>query len=406
MAAARAAQAARPGGSGGMIDVVHLITGLNRGGAESMLAKLVGAMDRGRFRSVVVSMTGPGVLGPSLVESGTPVLSLGMVRGLPDPRGIARLVGVLRRYRPAVLQTWLYHADLLGTMAAAWVRRPKLVWNLRCSNMDMGRYSRQSAATRRLLAVLSGRPVAIIANSEAGRGVHERLGYHPRRWEMIPNGFDLERFRPDPAAQVRLRRELGAAEDAPLIGLPARFDPMKDHGGFLAAAAILAQRHAAVRFVLIGRGLEPGNPQIAGPAAAAGIIGRLGLLGERRDMEMVLAGLDIATLSSAFGEGFPNVLGEAMACGVPCVATDVGDAAELIGATGIIVPPRDPAALAAAWLRLLELRPEERARLGAAARQRIAGSYALPAIIARYEALYTGLAGAPAAEVQDLPGNL
>lgn len=377
---------------GKVVKVLHLITGLGTGGAETMLAKLIANMDGRRFRTLVVSMTGHGVLGPRIEAVGVSVLSLGMARGVPDPRALFRFVALLRRESPDVLQTWLYHADLLGLIAWRLAGAQSIVWNLRCSDMDMTRYSRLSRYIPWLLARLSSYPAAVIANSSAARSAHERLGYRPHRWEIIPNGFELDRFRPEPSARERLRRELRVPGDAVLIGLPARFDPMKDTATFVAAAADLAQANGTVHFLLIGRGHDPTNRNLVDLIAPSGIGDRVHLLGERHDMPRVLAGLDIVTLSSAFGEGFPNVLGEAMACGVPCVSTDVGDAAGIIGDTGVVVPRRDPAALSVAWRSLLDVGPDGRARLGTAARLRIAENYALPAIVARYEALYAELA--------------
>lgn len=365
--------------------VLHLITGLERGGAETMLAKLVTAADPARCRSIVVSMTDEGSVGAGLRAAGIPLYTLGLQRGRPALAALVGLLRIIRRERPAVLQSWLYHADLLA-LAASWIRPGlPLVWNLRCSDVDFRHYSRQFRLVRRVLALASGQPAAIIVNSDAGRRYHETLGYHPRSWEIIPNGFDIERFHPDPAARRALRERLGVSDAGLLIGMVARVDAMKDHATFLAAAALVAARRKDVMFVLAGRGTEA----LKRPAI---LDGRLQALGERDDIAAILASLDVAVLSSAFGEGFPNVLGEAMACGVPCIATDVGDSAAIIGQTGSIVPPRDPEALASAMIEWMERDPAARALAAAAARQRVAENYALPAIVERYQRLYEGLA--------------
>ncbi|WP_156927061.1 glycosyltransferase [Azospirillum halopraeferens] len=375
-----------------MITIAHLITGLQTGGAETMLAKLVRAMDGRRFRNVVISMTDGGSIASELAGRGVQLRSLEMKRGVADPRGLARLVRLLRTERPDVLQTWLYHADLMGTIAGRIAGVPRIAWNLRCSDMNRPNYRWMSRNLPLLLARLSGLPDAVIVNSVAGRAVHESYGYRPRRWQLIPNGFDTERFRPRLQERAALRAELGLPRDAILIGLPARLDPMKDHCGFLAAAATLALREPSVHFVLMGAGLEAGNPAVMRMVGACGLADRVTLLGERRDMDRVLPALDVATLSSAFGEGFPNVLGEAMACGVPCVSTDVGDAAMIVGGTGVIVEPRDPVALAMGWRHMLRLGPEGRIALGADARARVLASFSLPVIAASYEAFYGDLA--------------
>jgi glycosyltransferase involved in cell wall biosynthesis len=263
----------------------------------------------------------------------------------------------------------------------------RLVWNLRCTEME------GTAGLTRLLAWGSGVPEAVIVNSYAGQRYHETLGYQSRRWVMIPNGFDTECFRPDTGARRRGRAELGISYDAVALLLPARYDAMKDHANFLAAAAKLAGRHPEAQFALAGAGAEPGNRELSEAIAAHGLGERIRLLGERRDIEALYPAFDIVTLSSAFGEGFPNVLGEAMACGVPCVATDIGDAAAIIGDCGIVVPARNPEALAAGWQRVMGLGAEGRAALGARARARIVEHYDLARVVARFEVLYDEIAG-------------
>lgn len=365
-----------------MPTIVHLITGLEIGGAERMLAHLATRTDRDRFPTTVVSMTGAGKIGPVLAEAGIAVESLGMRRGVAHPGGLARLLKILRRRRPQVLQTWLYHADFLGLIARWLGHAPGLLWNIRCSESVDG------SAVRRVLSRFSPMPDAVVVNSLAGQRYHQSLGYRPKRWEHIPNGIDTSELRPDEEARYRLRGALGIEEGTIAIGLPARYHPMKDHATFLAAAARLSQRRPEVLFLLVGTGIEPANRELARAIAGHGLRDRVRLLGECGAMSAVYPALDLATLSSAFGEGWPNVIGEAMACGVPCVATDSGDSAEIIGDSGVVVPPRDPPALAAAWEQVAALGPEGRRSLGAKARERVVRNYDLAAIIGRYEALY------------------
>jgi glycosyltransferase involved in cell wall biosynthesis len=367
-----------------MAVIVHLITGLETGGAERMLARLVTGIDRERHRSIVVSMTGPGVVGPLLESAGIELHTLAMRRGIADLRGIARLATILRELHPDILQTWLYHADLLGTVARSLAPPCALFWNVQCAE------SIDAEIVRRLLVWCSAWPDAVVVNSLAGKCFHEKLGYRPRRWEHIPNGCDTSVFRFDAEGRRELRRELGIPDDAVAIGLPARFHPMKDHANFLAAAARLATVRPDTVFVLVGPDVDLANRALGDTVTAHRITERVRLLGERRDMTTIYSALDIATLSSAFGEGCPNVLVEAMSCGLPCVATDCGDAADILGPTGIVVPARDPEALAAAWNQLISLGPEPRRALGVRARDRIIAFYDLPAIVGRYDALYSG----------------
>lgn len=356
-----------------------------------MLQKLLRGTDVGKFPSTVVCMTEPGAIADGIRALSVPVETLGMRRGIPDPRAVWRLHGILRRIRPAVLQTWLYHSDLLGLVAGRLAGVPAIAWNIRCSTMDE-RYTRGlGRLTVKMLAWMSKGPQVVVSNSFAGIEVHEQFGYRPRRWEMIPNGFDLDQFRPDAKAYRDVREELGLTATTDVIGLVARFDPIKDHQTFLAAAARLAATTPAVHFVLVGPGVDPSNSALIESARKLGVLDKTHMLGERSDIARLTAAMDVATCSSK-GEGFANVIGEAMACGVPVVCTDVGDARAIVGETGLLVRPGDAPALAEAWARLLDVGSSERQKLGASARQRISDRYSLRAVADSYAALFTDLA--------------
>lgn len=372
------------------VSVVHLITSLVVGGAQTHLFKTVTRFDPRRITSTVVSLVPPGPVGALLKAAGIPVCHLGMAKGQPNPLGLARLTALLRRLRPQVLQTYLYHADLLGLLAGRLARVPRIFWNLRQSVMEFERYRRTTTWTVRLSARLSSRVDLILVNSWAGADYHRRLGYAPERLLVMPNGFDLQRFRPDPEAYREVRRELGLPADHLLVGMFARFDPQKDHATFLAAAVQIAALLPRVSFLLAGTGLTWEHPEVAALVRESGLPPRrLFLLGERRDIPRLVAALDVFVLPSAFGEGCANVVGEAMAAGVPCVVTEVGDSPRMVGDTGLVVPPRTPEALAQAVVRLLSLEPCRRRLLGEAARARIASHFALDEIVARLTRLYT-----------------
>jgi glycosyltransferase involved in cell wall biosynthesis len=366
-----------------MLTILHLITGLDTGGAERMLFQLATRTDRTRFRTVVVSMTDRGTIGPLIEAAGIPVQALGMRRWLPDPRGILRLAAILRALSPDIVQTWLHHADLFGLIMLRLGRVRHLLWALHSSDMQ------ESALVRRLLVRGSARPDAVVTVSRFGQRFHTELGYRPRRWVYIPNGFDTVSLHPDEAARRRGRALLGIADSEIAILLPARHHPMKDHANFFAAAARLAASEPNARFVLAGTGSDA----LGDPIAAHGLAGRVLPIGHRTDLDGLYPAFDIVTLSSAYGEAFPMVLGEAMACGVPCVATDVGDTALLIGDAGTVVPARDPGALAEGWRGIIALAPEERRALGVKARAHIVANYDLERIVPRFEALYREIAG-------------
>jgi len=373
------------------ITVLHLITELTVGGAQRMLEKLLERMDQEKFRSLVVSMADLGPVAESIQARKIPVFTLGMRLGRPSLGGFLRLYRILREHCPEIVQTWLYHADLLGLLAGKLARAGRVVWGIRCSDMDLGDYRVLTALTVRANARLSFLPDAIVVNSEKGKEVHWKLGYSTRKMVLIENGFDLTRFHPDESAREWLLQELALPEDAILIGLVARWDPMKDQHSFLKAAALVAESMAAAHFLMVGPGMDPANRKVVELIHQGRLEGRVHLLGVRNDPSRIMAALDMACSSSAYGEGFPNTIGEAMACALPCVVTDVGDSARLVGDTGLVVPPRNPEALAMAWRELMDLGEEGRQRLGAAARRRVQDHFDLSRIVSKYESLYRSL---------------
>lgn len=375
------------------IKIMHVITGLSTGGAETMLCKLLSGIDKSRFHCTVVSLTDRGSLAGQITAMGISVDALHMPRGVPDPRGVWRLKRLICRERPDIVQTWMYHSDLVGGIASRLAFHRSIIWNIRHSNLDPAANKKTTLLTARICALLSGwMPEKIICCSEASRQVHVDMGYDKDKMVVIPNGFNLDAFHSDPEARVAVRRELGTEPDAVLLGMAARFDPQKDHANFVRAAADIAKVKDDVYFVLCGKDVDWDNAQLGEWIREAGLTERAFLLGPRTDIPRLTAALDLACLSSAFGEGFPNILGEAMACGVPCVTTDVGDSAAIVDDTGRIVSPKDPQAFAAACKELIELGPEGRARLGSRARKRIEENFELSRIINKYEQLYQAMA--------------
>jgi glycosyltransferase involved in cell wall biosynthesis len=378
---------ARAAGGRVTTPVVHVITGLDVGGTEVMLCKLLRTIDRERFPSTVVSLGGRGTLADQIEALGVPVITLGMRSGRPSLRAVIRLVGVLRAHRTRVLQTWLYHADLTGWIAGRLARVPHIIWNVRCAELDPREHPKNVRWMLRLLARLSPRVTAAVVNSEAGRAESERLGYRPPRWVLIRNGFELDRFVPCWDARATVRTELGLPPDTPLVGLVARFHPMKDHRTFFEAATRVHRSRPDVHFILAGRGVDSSNADLVRMVETLDLRRVVHLVGERADIPRLTAALDLATCCS-YSEGFPNTVGEAMSCAVPCVVTAVGDCATIVGDTGEIVPPRDPAAFAGACLALLDMTPEARRGLGERARRRVRDLFDIRAIALEYEALY------------------
>lgn len=333
------------------VKILHLITGLDDGGAEGVLFRLV-TQDR-QHSHCVVSLTDLGKYGPLLHQQGIPVTALAMPRGRISLRGLIRLWQLLRDAQAALMQTWMYHADLLGGVVGQLAGLP-VVWGIRNSTLDPARSARTTHWVVRSCARLSHwLPVRIVVCAHAAVAVHAALGYDASRMRVIPNGYDLSRFQPDRAARERLRAQWGMADTLPVIGMAARFDPQKDHANLIDALQRLAAQGFTFRAILVGRGVTPDNTALSQQIRAAGLAHQVQLLGAQHDIPAVMNALDLHVLSSAYGEAFPNVLAEAMACGTPCVTTDVGDAAYLVGDTGWVVAPRDAPALAAALAQAL-----------------------------------------------------
>lgn len=367
--------------------VCHVITSLATAGAQKMLLKLVTRLDRRRFASAVVTLV-DGPVGGELRAAGIPVLALAPRKRPPSPTALPRLRRWLRAQNPALIHGWLYHGNLLGSVCSALVPgRVPVLWNIRTTLGAVETEKRLTMLLMRLGARWSGRTARIVYASQVGRRQHEGVGYDRRRGLVIPNGFDCTSFKPDPAARRGVRDELGLPHDAVLVGCVARYHPVKGHQTLLEAAAAVAYALPATHFLLIGQGVDPANAGLGALVTRLGLGGRVHLLGERPDVARLTAAFDVSVLAS-LSESWPNVIGEAMACGVPCVVSDVGDAAAIVGACGRVVAPADSIALAREILALLRLPADEWRRLGAAARDRIVGEFTLEHVTNLYSRLY------------------
>ncbi len=369
--------------------ITLVITNLATGGAESMLLKLLQKMDHERFTLNVISLMGLGEIGLKIIKLGIPVSAIGMQRGgLPSPMALWRLYHLLRQSQSDVIHTWMYHSDLLGGLAARLIGCRRVVWGIHHSNLSKSENKRSTLWVVKLCAALSRIvPTRILSCSHRAGDVHVAVGYAADKIHVIPNGFDLVRFIPDGRARTSVRADLGLHADAPLVGLVARYDSQKNHAGFVEAAALLHSRRPDVHFLLAGQDIDAGNTELVAAIAQRGLQSYIHLLGQRDDVPRLMAALDLLA-SSSHGEAFPNVLGEAMACGVPCVVTDVGDSAEIVGNTGRVVAAGDMLGLANGLFELLELPADQRVRLGEQARARVAAEYEIGHVAAQYMAFY------------------
>jgi glycosyltransferase involved in cell wall biosynthesis len=371
--------------------ILHFINDLHAAGSQVEMLRLLGEEQRWGWNSAVVTLA-DGRLRSEVAALGVPVFSLGMRTKAPFAshlRYLTRVPTIVRltwRWRPNLVQGWMYHANLAASLAAACrSATTPVLWRIGQTISNLALERPTTAAMIRAGGLVSRQPAAIIYNSEASAHEHEALGYKAARRVLMAGGFDCDIFQPSLEARGAVRRELGLAEDAILVGLMARFHPMKDHAGFLRAARLVVARHRNVFFVLAGSGVTAEAPELMHAIAEHRLEGRVFLLGMRRDMARLNGALDLACSSSSRGEGFSNAIGEAMACGVPCVVTDVGDSARLVGNSGIVVPPGNPLALADAISTLVDA--GTRAYLGTAARRRIESEFALKTVAQRYREL-------------------
>lgn len=370
------------------MQITHIITGLDDGGAEAVLYRLC-AWDPSQSYCVV-SLMGAGKYGPLLTQAGVRVVRLNMTRGRLTPRGLWELWRLLRREKPDLVQTWMYHADLIGGVVARLAGVRRVVWGIRHSTLEPGKSRRGTIAIARLNAWLSRLvPERIVCCAEVAREVHAALGYAPDKLVVIHNGYDLGRFLPNPAARAQLRAEWRIDADRPVFGMAGRFDPQKDHENLLRALSRLNRSGNPFCCVLVGKGLDSSNRQLVTWLEKYELNRDVLLLGQRSDVPAVMNAIDLHVLSSS-AEAFPNVLAEAMACGTPCVTTDVGDAAVIVGDTGWVVPPSDSDQLATALEAALAARDETsawRARCDAA-RQRVEQNFSLEKMISAYHAVW------------------
>lgn len=370
-----------------MIKIAHIITELNIGGAENMLFNLLSRLDRSEFDNYVISLTDIGSIGKKIQSLGIPVYAFNFKKGPADIFKFLRLSSAVKKIKPRIIQTWLYHADFTGGLLKLMGHKARLVWNIRCSNMDMSRYHFFSRLTRRLCAQLSTLVNDAISNSADSIRHHSKIGYRPEKWHLIPNGIDTGRFRPNPQMSSVTKRKLNIPEDAFVIGAISRYDPMKGHGILFKAFSMLAGDFPGAFLLCAGKGVESSNEKIIR------LIGketkdRVILLGEVEDVTSILPAMDVFVLSSVYGEGFPTAVAEAMSCAIPIVATDTGDTFALVADAGLIVPANNAPALCQALKKMLSSPREETRAMGQAARGRIMENFTLDNIVSLYAKLY------------------
>lgn len=370
------------------MNIFHIITGLNNGGAEAVLYRLC-KHDQANHHHVV-SLSSTGKYGPMLEALGVPVTMLNMSPSRPSPAAFIRLVRLLRKEKPDLVQTWMYHADLFGGLAARVVGIRRIVWGIHNTALGPRKSMRTTIWIVKLLAKLSWwLPTKIVVCAQRAMDVHEALGYDRRKMYFIPNGYNLSDFHPGLDPQSQLKASLVPDHSIALIGTVGRFDPQKGHINLFDALKIARGSGLEFRCVLVGKGVGSSNVEIVECIAQRGLTEYVSLLGERNDIPEIMNAIDLHVLPS-LSEAFPNVVCEAMACGTPCVVTDVGDAAYIVGDTGWVVPPNDPLSLAEAIsIALCELDSADRySQRNLRARQRIEENFSIERMVKSYSDLW------------------
>lgn len=373
--------------------IVHIITGLNVGGAEMMLYKSLNAPNILKQERAVISMQKIGIIGRRIKGLGIPVYALNIDRDNPRIiQGLTKLINLLKQIKPDVIKCWMYHANIAGGIAGKYLGIP-IIWGIHHDNLSPDYMKTRTLRLIKLSILLSKFiPDKILYVSKRSALTHENIGYPRNKTVIVPNGVDVSVFHPiSQNNRIKIFQELNIPPGAPLVGVIARFDPQKDIGNFIKAASIINKKMPRVNFLLCGRDMTNTNKELMDLIDYENLSDRFYLLGQRDDIPSILNLLDVACLSS-LSEAFPNVLLEAMACGVPCVATDVGDSKYIVNRTGIIVLPQNPSQLANGLLAILNMGKVERKKMGKKARQRIIDNFSIDEIALRRQLLYNAVA--------------
>ena len=369
---------------------LHIITALNVGGAETALYNILHGGLSKKFDTCVVSLCDIGVIGLKIRSLGVPDITLNMNSGMFSIFNLTRLIKIVRVFQPDIVQGWMYHGNFAAIFSSVLAsKKTKLVWNIRHSLSDIAYEKRMTRIMIKLNQVLSFRVDKILYNSFASKAQHENFGFFSKKGTVIPNGINLDKFYFSNDICKRVRSDLVIPNDAKVIGHVARLHPMKDHQLFFSVAIKLALKHPKIHFIVCGRGVPSSSLVKTIPDEVSN---RFHILDESDEIHSLMNAMNIFCLSSAWGEGFPNVLGEAMSVGIPCVSTNVGDSKLVIGDTGKIVKPCDEDAFFASIETLLENSLKDFYNLGVNARKRIEDNYSLNKIVQLYAKLYNEIA--------------
>lgn len=365
--------------------VLHVITTTGVGGAENMLYKYLSNSDKDMIQHGVISLTGIDIVGAKIEALNIPVH--GLTKPIYTLRGIKELHTVVKNFKPDVIQSWLYHSDLVCLVLKLFLRF-KLCWNIR--SYKVYKFKKSTGLLVKLLALFSRIPDVVIINSLASRDYHKKIWYRPKKWEYIPNGFEVSAFKKKDELDFDIRKELKISPQNFIIGMVARYSNDKDHHTFLKACSLINRKLKNVHFVMVGLNIDNLNFELLSIIKKLGLQDRVHMLGKRDDIPEIIPIFDVLC-SSSLDEAFPNVVGEAMSAAIPCVVTDVGDCSVLVGDTGKVVPPGDHKSISEACLNLLKMPEEKRIKLGKKARTRISKKFSIQRIANQYDQIYLRL---------------
>jgi glycosyltransferase involved in cell wall biosynthesis len=373
-----------------MMRIFHIISGLGVGGAELFLERLISTMPSSDFNHSVVSLIDLGIVGKRLQSQGVNVIAL-KTRKATLPKGLWKLRSLLRTEKPDLIQGWLYNGNISASIThrLAGMHCP-VVWNIRHSLDEWRAEPWDTKLAIRICGMFGKAPNRIVFNSARAVLQHEKYGYEKARSVVIPNGFDCDRFEPDKSARTAMRRKIKLSDADVVVGTMGRYHVLKNQVGFLYAASMMLKSRPELKFLMAGCDVTPDNMRLSSMVQKLGLTENVVLLGEVLDTRSLLNSMDVF-VSPSLAEGFPNAVGEAMACGLPCVVTDAGASGELIGNTGRVVARDDPKSLSDAVVNFLEAGRECWQDHGNAARQRIVQQFNQKHVAARYAAMYRQL---------------
>lgn len=369
-------------------NITHVITNLGDGGAEGVLYRL--CITDVNVKHTVVSLMGSGKYGDLLKESGVDVVCLNMPRGHVTLFGFFKLWKILFSRRYSIIQTWMYHADLVAGITAKLAGCKLVFWNIRHSILVVDKTKRSTLVIAKICAFISSYlPTKIACCANSALLAHQSMGYSTHKMQVIPNGFDLNQFRPSIQCRDEWRSKFLLSDSVFLIGMVARFDNQKDHRNLFQALSHCSIHPDKWKLVLIGSGMDDSNSELVKYLVDLSIIDNVILHGVEKNISAIMPALDVKVLPS-LTEGFPNVIGEAMACCVPCIVTDVGESGLIVGDTGWVIEPGKPKLLHDVLVEAYKLWQDDNEwrRRQKTTRARIRDNYDIKEMLKQYHKLW------------------